>query len=139
MGCGEERDNGLVEDFSRGIKDFGEAGLGGSEGVAEFEEGFGDGAGRGAGEADDTDAAAAGRGGDGDDGGSIVTWVHRLFSVNCLLDRLSRRKPPPNLGSFAQIFLWRVVVVEGACLQGGSRFRCGNSMVKTWWNVWWRW
>jgi hypothetical protein len=41
----------FVEDlggiFACGIKDFGETGLGGGEGMAEFEEGFGDGAGGG--------------------------------------------------------------------------------------------
>ena len=58
----------FVEGFSRGVKDFGEAGLGGGEGVAEFQQGFGDGAGGGAGETDDADAASARRGGDGYDG-----------------------------------------------------------------------
>jgi len=51
-----------------GIKDLGEAGVTGSERVAEFEEGLCDGAGGWAGEAHDADAAATGRGGDGDDG-----------------------------------------------------------------------
>ena len=59
---------GFVECIACVVKDFGEACLGWGEGVAEFEEGFGDGAGGGAGEADDADPAAAGRGGDGYDG-----------------------------------------------------------------------
>ena len=64
----EPGDHGFVEDFACVVKDLGEAGLSGGEGVAEFEEGFGDGAGVGAGEAHDADASAAGRGGDGYDG-----------------------------------------------------------------------
>lgn len=67
VGCGEEGDDGFVEDFSRGIKDFCEAGLGGGEGMAEVKEGFGDGAGGGAGETEDADATSAGGGGDGCD------------------------------------------------------------------------
>ncbi len=68
VGSFEERDYGFVEDFTCRIKDFGEAGLRGGEGVAEFQKGFGDGACGGAGEADDADATAAGWGGDSDDG-----------------------------------------------------------------------
>ncbi len=64
----EVGDDGFVECFSCVVKDFGEAGLGWSEGVAELQEGFSDGSGSGAGEADDADAAATGWGGDGDDG-----------------------------------------------------------------------
>jgi hypothetical protein len=71
MGGLEVGDDGFVEDFSCGIKDLGEAGVGGCEWILELEEGFGDGAGGGAGEAEDADAAAAGRGGDGDDGVGI--------------------------------------------------------------------
>jgi hypothetical protein len=63
----EPGDYCLVEDFSCGVNDFGEAGLRGSEGVTKFQQGFGYGAGCGAGEADDADAAAAGWGGDGYD------------------------------------------------------------------------
>jgi hypothetical protein len=36
VGFFEEGDYGFVEDFACRIKDFGEAGLGGGEGVAEF-------------------------------------------------------------------------------------------------------
>jgi len=72
--CGEVGDDGFVECFSRGIKDFGEAGLGGGEGVAELQERFGDGSGRGARETDDADAATTGWGGDGYD---------RFFCVLC--------------------------------------------------------
>jgi hypothetical protein len=74
VGCGEVGDDGFVEGFSCSVKDFGEAGLGGSEGMAELEEGFCDGSGRGAGETDDADAAAAGWSGDGDDGFFRVVW-----------------------------------------------------------------
>jgi hypothetical protein len=72
VGFFEEGDDGFVQDCSRDfscvVKDFCEAGLCGGEGMAEFQERFGDGAGGGAGETNDTDAAAAGWGGDGDDG-----------------------------------------------------------------------
>jgi len=76
----EPGDDGFVESFSCGVKDLGEAGLGGGEGVAEFEEGFGDGAGLGAGEADDADASATGWGGDGDDG-VFEVFGHLDFSM----------------------------------------------------------
>lgn len=79
MGFFEEGDYSFVESFASGIKDFGEASPGGREGVAEFEEGFGDGAGLGAGEANDADAAAAGWGGDGDDG--VVVFGHFLMVI----------------------------------------------------------
>src|SRR5947209_847006 len=68
MGGLEVGGYGFVEGFSCRIKDFGEAGLGGGEGVAELYETLGDGASPGAGEADDADSAASGWGGDGDDG-----------------------------------------------------------------------
>ena len=61
------------------VKDFGETGLGWSEGMAEFQKGFGDGAGLRAGEADDADAPAAGRGGDGYDG--VVLFGHFLMVI----------------------------------------------------------
>ena len=78
---------GLIGVLACSIKDFGEAGLGRDERVAESEEGFGDGAGGGAGEADDADSAAAGRGGDGYDGvfearvGFGVGVAHLDFSM----------------------------------------------------------
>jgi hypothetical protein len=78
---------GLGGVFACGIKNFGETGLSWGEGVAQFEEGFGDGAGGGAGETDDADSAAAGRGGDGNDGvfeaggGFGVGVAHLDFSM----------------------------------------------------------
>ena len=48
MGFLEPGDYGFVECFSCVVKDFGEAGLGRGQGVAELQEGFSDGAGGGA-------------------------------------------------------------------------------------------
>jgi len=64
----EPGDYCLVKDFSCGVNDFGESGLGWGEGVTEFQQGFGYGSSCGAGEADDADATAAWWGGDGYDG-----------------------------------------------------------------------
>ena len=83
MGGLEPGDYGFVEGFACGIKDFSEAGLGRCEGMAEFEEGFGDGAGGGAGETDDANSASAGWGGDGYDGvfeaGVEICFAHFGF------------------------------------------------------------
>jgi hypothetical protein len=84
----EVGDDGFVECFSCVVNDFGEAGLGVGEGMAELQEGFGDGSRGWAGEANDADAAATGWGGDGDDGvlesvvetGSL-TWGFFMLSV----------------------------------------------------------
>jgi hypothetical protein len=64
----EPGDYCLVKDFSCGVNDFGESGLGWGEGVTEFQQGFGYGSSCVAGEADDADATAAWWGGDGYDG-----------------------------------------------------------------------
>jgi hypothetical protein len=57
----EPGDYGFVEGFPCRVKDFGEAGLSGGEGVTKLYETLSDDAGVGAGEADDADAAASGR------------------------------------------------------------------------------
>jgi hypothetical protein len=83
VGFFEKRYYGFVECFSCVVKDFGETGLRGGEGVAELEEGFGYGAGCGTGEADYADASTAGWGGDGDDGvfgfGHLLMVICRYF------------------------------------------------------------
>ncbi len=114
VGAFEEGDDGFVEDLACVVKDFGEAGLGGGEGVAEFEERFGDGAGGGAGEADDADASAAGWGGDGDDG--VVFDAHGFYFF-----RLSCR-------FFSGVAEWRFY--RGFCVLRVRRR--GFWMVRTW-------
>jgi hypothetical protein len=120
VGFFEEGDYGFVKRFACVVKDFGEAGLRGSEGVAELYQGFGYGAGGGAGEADDADPAAAGWGGDGYDRVFRFKFSHgeagRGFSYG------NGRK---NIG-----------VVEGGfcggfCKKWGAER--GFLMVKTWW------
>ena len=129
VGGGVVGDYGFVQDCSWGfacvVNDLGEAGLGGGEGVAKLEEGFGDGAGGWAGEAEDADAAAAGRGGDGDDGvflevGSGGHGVGFLILQGTVFG-----------------FLCALFCTWWAC--GGERvfrgfacFRCGAFVVKTW-------
>ena len=117
-------DYGFVEYFSSRIKDFCEACLGGGEGVAEFEEGFGDGAGGGAGEAHDADAATPGWGGDGYDGvfGTEFCFAHLDFSMLA-----GEKNPGGALWCFSGVFAKTVVqnVAFWWCDRGGLRGKRG--------------
>ena len=105
VGCGEVGDDGFVECFPCGVKDFGEAGLGWRERVTELQEGLGDGSGRGAREADDADAATAGWGGDGYDGFfrvvcGVVFGVGHVDFFMLVAKKIRRR----SLWCFAGVF-----------------------------------
>ena len=133
VGFFEVCDYGFVERFSCVVKDFGEAGLGGGERVAELQEGFGDGAGGGAGEADDANAAAARWGGDGDDG--VFKFRHVEFSAGFSYGN-GRKKCWRGGGVFLQGVLRKVgcrtwffdgeIVVDSVVKRGekSPRFRC---------------
>jgi hypothetical protein len=123
MGFFEEHDDSFVECFSRVVKDFGETGLRGGEGMAEFNQGFCDGAGGGAGEANDADATTAGGGGNGDDG--VIGFEHFLMVIcEYFFGLVFRGGKGVFTGGlrFQQVFLCGFLLVV-----------CGDFVVEAWW------
>ena len=116
VGGGEVGDDGFVECFCLWVEDFGEAGVGGGEGVAELEEGFGDGCGpRGR------------RGGRCRCRRGRVGWRWRRWFLLCLRRCFRCRSRGFLYVSGEKNYGWRVVVFyRGFC-------RSGVQNVVFWW------